>query len=422
MGGFALRSDDGHAANAAAITGGFPEMTVGHSVGSSRAKAVVVHVVPSMALEDGGPSYSVSALVRSLNRLNHSSIIRTVKYDNSNMNAVNGELVGYRMHGTSIGLKLKASTALRDALTDDGEAGAIFHAHGLWLMPNVYPAWVKQRWPGRVRLVHSVHGMLGGPALKISTLKKRVFWMLLQRAALSAADCLHATAEAEYEEIRARGLRAPVAIIPHGIDMPDISDLARPTARERTILSLGRIHPKKGLDRLVRAWASLECDHPDWRVRIVGPAERGHDTELRGMITRLGIQRMSVEGPVYGEARTVLYRAADVFVLPTLHENFSMTVAEALASEVPVISTKGAPWQGLETERCGWWIEQDTGALAKALVQAMRLPRSELFLMGERGRSWMARDFGWRSIAKEMSEVYTWLSGRGPMPQSVRSK
>jgi glycosyltransferase involved in cell wall biosynthesis len=315
---------------------------------------------------------------------------------------------------------MRISLDLKRALELDVGTGATLHAHGLWLMPNIYPAWAKQRWPGRAKLVHSTRGMLSEAALRISKWKKKAFWHLLQRSALEAADCLHATSVAEYDEIRAAGLRAPVAVVPNGIDIPDLGSLPRPTGRERCVLSLGRIHPKKGLDRLLLAWANLERDYPDWHLRIVGPAERTHDVELRRMARQLGIRRASIEGPVYGDAKYALYRAADIFVLPTLNENFAMTVAEALAAEVPVISTKGAPWQGLEVERCGWWIEQGTGALTQALAFTMKLPRPELHAMGARGRAWMARDFGWGKLAQEMSEVYLWLNHGGKPPPCVR--
>ena len=381
---------------------------------------LAVHIINDLARSSGGPAYSVPALVQALNVMRISSIIRVVESGDVSSGGPVAHVVSYSAQSDSLARRLRASKDLWLAINVDAAVGAVLHTHGLWLMPNVYPAWAKRRWPGTAKLVHSPRGMLGRPALNISRLKKRVFWILLQRAAMEAADCLHATALSEYEEIRAAGLRAPVAIIPNGIDIPDINDLPRPAGRERTILSLGRIHPKKGLDRLVRAWATLEHDHPEWRVRIVGPAERAHDAELRASVARLGIQRLSIEGPVYGDAKTALYRAADIFVLPTLNENFAMTVAEALSAEVPVISTNGAPWAGLKLERCGWWIEQGTEALTEALAQAMRLPRSELNVMGERGRLWMARDFGWRKVAQEMSEVYSWLHKGGTPPPTVR--
>ncbi|MGA2953504.1 MAG: glycosyltransferase, partial [Caulobacteraceae bacterium] len=152
-------------------------------------------------------------------------------------------------------------------------------------------------------------------------------------------------------DIRAAGLANPVAVIPNGVDLP--SEVAGPRTGPLTILSLGRIHPKKGLESLVRAWERLEAIWPDWRLRIVGPAELGHDRELAALAGSLGLARLSVEGPLYGGERLEALRGADLFVLPTLSDNFAMTVAEALAAGTPVISTRGAPWAGLEREGCG---------------------------------------------------------------------
>ena len=265
--------------------------------------------------------------------------------------------------------------------------------------------------------------MLGLVALRISAWKKRPFWWLLQRSALEAADCLHATAASEYQEIRAVGLTRPVAIIPNGIDLPDRATMPpRGGGTERVVLSLGRIHPKKGLDRLVRAWARIEPEFPSWRLRIVGPAEVGHDKQLAALARALGLQRVAIEGPVYGAQQKLdTYRNADLFVLPTLNENFALTVAEALAAEVPVISTRGAPWAGLDRERCGWWIDHGVDPLAAALRQAMTIGCAERRAMGARGRAWMARDFGWDRIAGDMLQVYRWLIEGGEPPPTVRA-
>ena len=127
----------------------------------------------------------------------------------------------------------------------------------------------------------------------------------------------------------------------------------------------------------------------------------------------------SIEGPVFGAAKLDAYRAADIFVLPTLNENFGMTVAESLAAGTPVIATKGAPWAALETERCGWWIDHGVEPLAAALKVAMATPRAGLEAMGTRGRAWMMRDFGWDRIALDMLAVYRWLRAGGEPPATV---
>jgi glycosyltransferase involved in cell wall biosynthesis len=313
--------------------------------------------------------------------------------------------------------RLRSSKGLSDKLHNAARIADVIHNHGLWLMPNVRAA--EAAASGPTPLVVSPRGMLAPAALAFSRLKKRAFWALWQGRAIRRAACLHATSEQEYEEIRAFGLTHPIAIIPNGIDLPELS--ARPKAgppAERIVLSLGRIHPKKGLGSLVRAWSKLEASHPGWRLKIVGPPEVGHDDELRALARALGVTRVSIEGPIYGDAKTAAYRESDVFVLPTLNENFGLTVPEALAAGTPAISTKGAPWRGLEQEACGWWIDHGVEPLTVALAQAMALPRDALKAMGDKGRAWVARKFSWDPIARDMLDVYRWLA-RGAKPPSL---
>jgi glycosyltransferase involved in cell wall biosynthesis len=257
--------------------------------------------------------------------------------------------------------------------------------------------------------------MLGAEALAFSRRRKRIVWALSQRRVLMAAACFHATALSEAEDIRRAGLRAPVAVISNGIDIPDAA--AAPGGR--TILHLGRLHPKKGIDRLIAAWARVAGRHPDWRLRIVGPSELGCREALERQVWDLRVPRVDFDGPLFGEAKLEAYRQAGLFVLPTLNENFGMVVAEALAAGVPTISTKGAPWQGLETERCGWWVDHGPDALAVVLDAALSMPDAERAAMGARGRAWMARDFGWDGIAARMVDVYAWCLGQGDRPNCV---
>lgn len=312
------------------------------------------------------------------------------------------------LSGLPVLRKLGLSRSMRNALEE--ARPAIVHTHGLWMLPNIYRS-------SAATFVISPHGMLTPVALGYSPLKKRLFRLLFQDNALSAAALFHATAESEYEDIRRFGLRQPVAIIPNGIELPALVKVGQ---QEKTVLSLGRIAPIKALDSLIHAWAAIETDFPDWRLRIVGPDEGGHARDLAQLTQALGLARVSIEPPVFGAAKTTLMASADLFALSSDSENFAMTIAESLAVEVPVISTRGAPWQGLVTERCGWWIDHGPDAMASALKHAMSLPDTERRAMGARGRTWMARDFSWDGMARMSIDAYSWALGRGDRPDHVR--
>jgi glycosyltransferase involved in cell wall biosynthesis len=137
----------------------------------------------------------------------------------------------------------------------------------------------------------------------------------------------------------------------------------------------------------------------------------------------LNLPRTSFDGALMGASKWKAYRDASVYALPTQFENFGMTVAESLSMGTPVIVTRSAPWQGLETNHCGWWIDAGVEACADALNQAMRTPLDELRQMGDRGRAWMASSFAWDSIVERMRSVYDWVLNGMPLasrPSCVR--
>jgi glycosyltransferase involved in cell wall biosynthesis len=316
---------------------------------------------------------------------------------------------------------LRCSRSLARALRELAPKVDVIHNHGLWLMPNVYAGRAASL-AGKPFVV-APRGMLAPAALAFSPLKKRIVWAVMQGDVVRRASCIHATSEQEHDEIRDFGLRNPIAIIPNGIDVPILDDRSKAaTDCSRIVLSLGRIHPKKGLDRLVRAWAHVEAAHPKWRLRIVGPDELGHAGELAALAAEWKTQRISIEGSLAGAAKTAAYRDADLFVLPSLNENFAISVAEALAAGTPVIATKGAPWRGLAREGCGWWIDHGVEPLVAALDKAMTMTRAALKSIGAKGQAWMARDFSWDRVSHDMLDVYRWLAFHGEPPATVRLK
>ena len=376
-----------------------------------------IHVLDSISDEASGPSYSVPRLCGAL--ATEGATVRLLTVGDSPLSFVGFQHETYPADFANFpGLgRLRFSSALKDKLRCVAGTATIIHVHGLWRMSNIYPASAALR--GRSHLVLSPRGMLGEAALRFSAREKLLFWTLAQGDAARAAACLHATSRQEYEDIRAFGLKAPIAIIPNGIDVLPAAPKYPRTAKHRTLLYLGRLHPKKGLDRLLDAWELIRYRHPDWQLDIVGPIDGDYAQMLKARILADATSRVRLVGPLFGEDKMTAYRQADLFVLPTLNENFAMTVAEALAQGTPVISTKGAPWAELVRYGCGWWVDHGTVSLAAAMDEAMSISRDQLALMGEAGRAWMCRDFDWSAVAASMRSVYDWLSGRGERPPCV---
>jgi glycosyltransferase involved in cell wall biosynthesis len=124
-------------------------------------------------------------------------------------------------------------------------------------------------------------------------------------------------------------------------------------------------------------------------------------------------------GEINGFDKYVFLSQADIYVLPSLTENFGVTLAEALACGTPCIASQGTPWSGLEREKAGRWIPIGAEPLAAALKELMSMSDDERYAMGRRGRSWIERDFSWQGIGFKMKKAYEWLLGNEDKPEWV---
>lgn len=374
----------------------------------------VIHVVPAITEEASGPSYSVVRLCESL--IGTGTDVRLAALDWASMSV---SLPYLKIFPLGLGpRRLGVSPRMRRWLEAEAASGRVdlIHNHSLWMMPNIYPGRVCRHW--RCRFVVSPRGTLSAWALGRSVLKKKIFWHVLQAPALRAAACFHATSESEYQDIRRVGFRQPVCILPNGIDLPPLEQ--KPDDGRRQLLFLGRIHPVKGVDILLRAWQAVEHRFPDWELCVVGPDNGQYLPAMQALAAQLQLKRAVFRGSLFGEEKLRAYRAASLFVLPTHSENFGMTVAEALAAGTPAIVTKGAPWGGLEKQGAGWWIDIGVDPLVACLEQALATPPTHLTEMGRAGREWMLRDYSWERIGAQFSVAYRWLLEGGEPPPWVR--
>ncbi len=377
--------------------------------------------VPDLVANSGGPSRSVPALALALAErgLNPEIVTRRDRGGAHPALAPDPALVPTTAVPCPDGRArdLRVVPALRRALRERLATGhfALVHDAGIWMPANAVAAAAARSF--RLPFIVSPRGMLEPWALGHHSWKKKLAWALFQRRDLAGAATLHATSAQEAENLRQAGLLNPIAVIPNGVETPPTS-ATTPTTSARIALFLSRLHPKKGLLDLVGAWAAVRP--AGWRVRIVGPDENGHRRVVEEAIRSAGIgETFEFSGSAEGSAKWEEYRRASLFVLPTQSENFGIVIAEALACGLPVLTTRGTPWQEISENAAGWWIHPTPAALTEALRDATARSSVELAAMGARGRDLIASRYSWSRAAEAMEILYAWVLGRGERPAFV---
>lgn len=309
----------------------------------------------------------------------------------------------------------------------------IAHLHMLWMYPSI----VVSRWAretGKPYLI-TLHGMLDAWAIANSSWKKKLALIFYEKKNLHQASCIHVLSEAEAKSARAFGLKNPLAVIPNGIDLPEgIVEVSKNETRQRRLLFLGRLHPKKGLLNLIQAWQEL-CHSglvEDWVLIIAGWAEVGHDEELKQRAGELGFSfvnssypgevsgaQLQFLGPQFGDAKAQCLNDCDAFVLPSFSEGLPMSILEAWAYGKPVIMTPMCNLPEGVIANAAIMANPSILSLKEGLAKLIRMTDSERGAMGKRGRQLVESSFTWESVGSRMEQVYQWLVHGGDAPACV---
>lgn len=318
------------------------------------------------------------------------------------------------------------ATNLRKYFSTCKDKPDIFHFHGVWMPDHLFVS--------NYALKHHIPYVInprGDTEIarinynKLKKFKKQIVWKLWSKKIVENAACIFVTSEQERDSIRLLGAKTPIAIIPNGIELDAFpKEVVHNHDDKKVMLFLSRVNPIKGIEYLIDAWEKLP-EHllSEWELHIAGnsdPKDYIHTLKLKVQSKNLQ-DCIRFLGPINGESKMRKYQDSNIFILPTLNENFGNVVAEAMMCECPVITTTNAPWRCLTDYNCGWWINLSIENLVKSMTEAMSLSDDERHELGKKSRQCITELFAAPAVAKKTMAVYKWVTGEGPKPEFVET-
>jgi glycosyltransferase involved in cell wall biosynthesis len=377
-------------------------------------------------LEKGGPAVKVRAIARGLARRGHQVTILTADLGCENQGSAGGSIrpgaFGWQAEEDGVeAVYLKTWGHYRAATFNPGVVSFcrsalpqfdLVHVYGLYDLLGAAVAHFSRR--RGVPYVVEPMGMYR-PIVRSIPLK-RLYHRTLGLPLLRGAHNLIATSDLEKQELLEGGLpEARMIVRRNGIEVPDPLPATGSFRKRWTIapdakliLFLGRLVSKKSPDVLIEAFAGWRAGAGDESAVLVlaGPEEGdGYLSSLKALARRLGVeQNVLFTGPLYDDAKWAAYCDADVFVLPSQHENFGNTIGEAIACGTPVILTERCGIAPLVGQRAGMVVPHGAEPMQEALTLFFADP--ELSRRLRAGCLEVAPRLSWEQPLSQMAALY----------------
>lgn len=377
----------------------------------------VAQIIPCLGKNSGGPTRSVYELSKGLRSIGVESEIVTNNYL-INPNIVTDDWI--RSVDVAKIRPFEYSSKYRDLIRNS--VYDLFHIQSVYSYPVTFAARYARK--HNIPYIIAPRGSLYKAALDSSSYwKKQLFNRLFLFKDLQNASVIHATCEEEMNQLRKLGINTPIAVIPNSISLPNEMPQISETSKFR-LCFLGRINPIKNLDGLIKAWhAAGVAQREDCELVIIGGAvldrEKNYLDQLHKLEKELHITNISWKGSVVGKAKDDILNSCSFFILPSHSENFGMVVIESLMQGVPVIASKGTPWNSLVNSGCGWWIDNGVDEMKTQIIELLNVSETVRKEMGHKGQLFVKDNFSTVAVCNNLKCMYGWIINGGKKPSFV---
>jgi glycosyltransferase involved in cell wall biosynthesis len=388
-------------------------------------KLKILHYIPvyAPAWKFGGPVLSVSQLCEGLAALGHQVEVFTSNAGLQNQPELplnqpvirNGVKVTYFQQEPGMSIHCPG---MEQAVTARAGEFDIIHITGVWQRTSGTAC--KAAKNRGVPYVVSPRGALGPYSWRQKTAKKILYYLWQERFNVTNAAGIHYTSKQELRECQWLQLPGKSFIIPNGLNtefwQPSLESARiwrksyNLTEDDFVLLNVGRLHHKKGLDLLPEALAPLE--NLNWRMVFVGGDDDGTKAQLQKQFqaTNLSDRVMFLER-CEPKQLLAIYSAANLFVLPSRHENFGNVVVESLACGCPVLISDKVGLHDEVTESCvGWVLSRVASEWTDAIRELIQVPKKRQEVISA-SKKCVESTYSIKKTALQMTNHYISLLG-----------
>ena len=305
-------------------------------------------------------------------------------------------------------------------ISDEITSFQILHQHGIWTPLSLYSLKIKKK--SNIKSILQPHGFLMPHSYAISNFKKKIAFNFFEKLNFRLSDVLVACSKNEVNVLKKLFPKKDIALIPNGVSKSFLNKKIEVSKSDKKrLLFLSQIIPIKAIERVLFSINKLGVRRfSDWEFIIAGYENQNYKSYLIKIISEYKLSSIvKFVGPVFGNEKINLLDSSDVFVLPSLNENFGIVVAEALARGIPVLTTKGTPWEELNTINCGLCVDNSEEGIREGLSRLIELSRKELSIMGLKGKKLIKDKYLWDNTALLTLELYEWMIKNNNKPDFI---
>lgn len=235
-------------------------------------------------------------------------------------------------------------------------------------------------------------------------IKKKIAWFFYQKYILKKSDLIHCVSEMEKKNLLKLNRNFKTIVLPYGISSEFITTKSKKSFKKKALF-FSRLHPKKGLNDLIKAW--IELNDRNWVLDIVGPCEdKEYFNNLSNMIKKNNNYNINLLNPVFSNIeKKKLFANYDFFVLPTKNDPFGIAILESLARGLPVLTNDNTPWSDIEYFNAGWFIHDNHLSLKQVLKKIFNTPKEGFYLKSKNAIK-LSKHFEWKNLSKQYISMY----------------